>query len=103
MFSEHFIYIFDAPRGLARWRYGWRLSDETLYPLLDAARWLLELGLADPADRLTALRGGQPAMSCQVGVGAKLVVVDAPSRGPVFARFDPRLSERFRRSGSTAN
>lgn len=96
MSCEHFIYIFDAPRGLATWRYGWHVSQgETLQPLLDAARWLLDCGLADPADRITAMRGGSPALTARVGVAAQLEVVDAPSRGPRFWRL--QAADRFAR------
>lgn len=89
--SEHFIYVFDSPRGLATWRYGWHVSGETMQPLLDAARWLLDLGLADPGDRIAALRGGEVAFFSRVGLAASLKVADSPA-GCRFVRFDSRRS-----------
>jgi hypothetical protein len=43
-------------------------------PLMDAARYLLEAGIARAADRLSTFRGATRCLSAPIGMAAKLAV-----------------------------
>lgn len=85
--KTHRIDLEPAPHGRAVWLHEGRRMGESLSPLCAAARWLLEEGLADPDDRVTAYRGQMACVSARVGVAASLIVADRDRGGIGFEKW----------------
>lgn len=123
---EHRIYLTQATRygsdglskghGKAHMTYqGVSLGEPSDEPLFDAARRLLNRGLARPDDTIVTYRGDMPCMRGVVGKAAELAVVEtagrqetettpyvAPVLGLKFRPIDMALVREAFRSNNTA-
>jgi hypothetical protein len=94
---EHRIEIKPARRQLnGRWigegRYYVNYAGERvgvfLSPACEAARWLLDAGLASEADTLTIYRNSRPSLTGSIGRLARLRVIE---NEPGWSRWRPLL------------
>ena len=66
-------------------------------PICDAARHLLDKGLADAADTIATYRDGTPCLTGNVGALAKLTVVENEKVGPRWGKWQPMAEGAFPR------
>jgi hypothetical protein len=79
--------------GRAIMSYEGERIGESRQPAFDAARYLLDRGLALPCDKLTTYRGETPCLYTTVGRAAKLTIQENDKGGLRIAAWRPFVKE----------
>jgi hypothetical protein len=94
--KTHRIDLSPAADDRARMSYGGIDMGTSRQPLLDAARKLLNEGLAMPQDRIETWRGTTFCLGASVGIAANMTVRET-GYGPRFAKYESpeQIKQRF--------
>jgi hypothetical protein len=96
------IDILGEPKGHGKfiWASEGNLRGLSRQPLLDGCRALHAAGKSDQ-EVVGLYRNGRLEMSCQLGWGREMVVIDAPSRGPLLARYSDFIKKSYLPTGQS--
>lgn len=96
----HKIYLHPSSRGITPYSYNGVTIDASREPLLDAARYLLDSGLAQPDDILEAYRDSKRCLVAYVEKAARLTTVETAT-GVRFRLY--KRDERFTHAPKVAS